>query len=75
MAAAALHSRVDGLHTAVEADDEVVQVEAEPQTVGHRDLFVETVKLEESPLLVGIVARVPAVARVDEGRPWIFQNK
>ena len=47
---------IDGLHTHVETQDEVVEVEAQAQTVGHGQLLVELVEAELSAGLFGIVA-------------------
>ena len=58
---------VDGLHAHVETQDEVVEVEAQAQTVGHGQLLVELVEAELSAGLFGIVAQRPDVARIDEG--------
>ena len=62
-------ARIDGLHAAVEAQDKIVEVEAQAQSVGHGYLLVEAVEAELSAGLVGVVARVPHVAGVDESRP------
>ena len=39
--------RIDGLHTAVEAENQEVQVETDSQSVCHRQLLVETVELKQ----------------------------
>ena len=58
--------RVDGLHAAVETENEVVKVEADAQTIGYGDLAIEIVDAEDAVGLVGIVANVPYVARIYE---------
>ena len=57
---------IDGLHTAVETEDEIVKVEADAQAIGHCDLAIEIVDAEDAVGLVGIVANVPYVARIYE---------
>ena len=39
---------VDSLHTAVEADNQEIQVETDAQTVCHSQLLVEAVEVEDS---------------------------
>ena len=47
---------IDGLHAHIETQDEIVEVEAQAQTVGHGQLLVELVEAELSAGLFGIVA-------------------
>ena len=58
--------RIDGLHTAIETENEIIQVEANAKAIGNGYLAVEIVKAEDTIGLVGIVANVPNVARIHE---------
>ena len=58
--------RVDGLHAAVETENEVVKVEADAQAIGYGYLAIEVIQSEDAVGLVGIVANVPYVARIYE---------
>ena len=61
-----LVGRVDGLHTHVEAKDEVAEVEPQPKSVGHGYLLIETVELELSSRLFLVIAKSPDVAGIHE---------
>ena len=61
-------SGVDSLHTHVETQDEVVEVQTQTQSVGHGYLFVELVESELSTGLFCIVTQRPDVTRIDECR-------
>ena len=67
MSAAALFTRIYGLHAAVETKNEEIKVEAQSQSVGNGYLPVETVKAELPSGLVGIVACVPNISGVNKG--------
>ena len=58
--------RIDGFHTSIKSDDEVVQVETESQSVCYRQLLVEAVETEGPLLLSFVLADVPDVAGIDE---------
>ena len=66
---------VHRLHAAVEAQDEIVKVQAKPQAVGDGNLSVERVPVEESVLHAGVGASVPDVARVNEECAVEFPEK
>ena len=57
---------VDSLHTHVETQDEIVEVQAQTQSVGHGDLLVELVESELSTGLLSIVTQRPDVTCIDE---------
>ena len=61
--------RIDGFHAGIEAQDEVVEVETQAQSVGDGNLLVEAVETEGSSRLLFVVADGPDVAGVDEERP------
>ena len=71
---AAVHG-VHGLHTSVETDNQVVQVETDSQSIGHRQLLVEAVEAERAFLLPFIVADIPDVARIHEDSPIEFPEQ
>ena len=57
---------IDCFHAHVEAQDEVVEIESETESVAHGDLFPELVKLELSSWLIVVVAKSPDIASVDK---------
>ena len=59
--------RIVCLHTAVETDEEIVEVHAESKPIGCCYLFVEFVETEFSSRLVFVVADCPDVAGIDIG--------
>ncbi len=59
-------SRIDGFHTAIKADDEIIEIQTNAQTIGHGYLLVELAEAELSARLVGIIARVPNIAGVNK---------
>ena len=58
--------RIDRLHTHVEAQDEVIEVEAQPQAVRRGNLLIKLIKLELATRLLSVVTQRPDVTRVDE---------
>ena len=64
-----LVGRVDGFHAQVEAQDEILEVEAHASPIAHRQLLEEMGDAELSSRLVGIVAQGPDVAGIDEQGP------
>ena len=59
-------SGIDGLHTHVEAKDEIVEIEAQAQTVGHRNLLIKFIKLKLSTRLFLVVTQGPDISSVDK---------
>ena len=57
---------VVGFHTAVETQQEVVEVQTETDAVGGGDFLVERVEFEHASWLVLVAAYCPDVAGVDE---------
>ena len=61
--------RVDRLHGPVEAEDEIVEVEAESQAVGDGKFLIEAAETENPTGLGVVAADGPDVSCVDEERP------
>ena len=57
-------NRIDGFHTAVETQNEIIQIKPQTQAVRRRNLFVKTIETELSALLVGIIACSPYIAAI-----------
>ena len=58
--------RRDSLHAAVEAYDEVAEVQAQSQSVGCSQLLVERVESELTARLFFVVAQGPDIAGIDK---------
>ena len=58
--------RIVGFYAHVEAQQEVVEVHAQPYAVGGRQFFIERFETEKSSGLVGIVTDCPDVSCIDE---------
>ena len=56
----------NSLHGKVKSQDEIIEIEAEAQTVARSQLLVEGVKMKLSAWLRGVVASIPNVARINE---------
>ena len=67
MVLVAVISRIDRLHGAVEAEDEIAEVEAQAEAVGDGDLLEEGVEQKLAAGLLGIGSERPDVARIDKG--------
>ena len=67
--------RIDGFHTAVETENEEVQVETKAQAVRHSNLFIEFIKLKHTAGLVGIAADGPDVAGVHKDSSLKFPEQ
>ena len=63
---AATDGRIDGFHGAVEAEDEVAEIQAEAHSVGCGYLFPEAVQAELATGLFVVLAESPDVAGIDE---------
>ena len=63
-----LEGGIDGFHTQVEANDEIVEVQAQSQTVTDSQIFQDALKLKLSPGLIRIVAERPDITRIDKQR-------
>ena len=59
---------IDRLHTSIETQHEKVQIEAQPQSVCHRNLLIELVKAELTSGLVLVIAQRPDVSGIDKHR-------
>ena len=59
-----LVGRIDGLHTHVETQDEVVEIQSDTHTIRRGYLLIELVYLKLPVWLVGIVAKRPDVTRI-----------
>ena len=57
---------VNGLHTSVETDNQVIEVETNPQAIRHGQLLVEPVETESRFLLFNIIVYVPDISCVDK---------
>ena len=66
---------IDGLHAAIEAKDEVVEIETKAEAIRHGYLSPELVEAELTARLVGIVAYGPNVARIEESGSIDFPKK
>ena len=60
---------INGLHTQVEAQDEVVEVQAQTHAVANGDVIKQTRELELTARLVLIVAQGPDVTGIQEHSP------
>jgi len=58
--------RIMGLHTHVETEQEVSEVESKTETVGSGYLFIERIEMEHSSGLIGIIVDRPDIAGVDK---------
>ena len=65
-------SRVYGLHTSVETQDKIVEVKAQSQSVGSRNLLKEPIETELTARLFGIFSESPDVACIDKSCPVEF---
>ena len=61
------HCGIDRLHTTIDAQDEIVHIEAQAKAIGHGDLPIELVELKLTSGLIGIVSEVPHIAGIDKG--------
>ena len=61
-----LIGRVDGFHAHVETKDEIVEIQAHTQSIGHGNLFVELIDFELSSGLFLILPQRPDVSSIDE---------
>ena len=59
---------MDGFHTAVEPQDEIVEIQAQAQSVGDGYLAPELIELELTAWLVLVFAKRPDIAGIDENR-------
>ena len=64
----ALIGRIDGLHSAIKTENEVIEVESQAKSIRISYLLVELIPLELSAWLVGIVAERPDVSGINERR-------
>ena len=69
------NSRVDGFHTAVESNDEVVEIQAQAQTVGDGQFAPKGVEAELSAVGAELSVSGPHVAGIDEGRAFKFPEE
>lgn len=58
--------RVDGLHTTIEAEDEVVEIEAKTKAIGNGDLTPEGVEAELTARLILVITHRPDVTGIDK---------
>ena len=61
-----LVSRVDGFHSHIEAQDEIIEVQPQTETIGQCYLLIEILKLKLATGLISVSAQGPDVSRVDE---------
>ena len=54
-------SRVDSLHTHIKSDDEVIEIQAQAQTISYGYLLVELRELKLSTWLLLIIAKRPDI--------------
>ena len=64
--AAVLMGRVDGFHGTIEAKDEIAEIQAHAQSVGHGYLAPKGVEAELSARLFLVVAQRPDITGIDE---------
>lgn len=55
-------------HSHVEAQDEIAEVQADPQSIGNSNLFVESVKMELSAWLFLVFSQCPNISCINECR-------
>ena len=60
-------SRIDGLHASVEAEDEIIEVQPQAETVCNSHLLIEVFETELSSRLFRITAQCPDVPGIHEG--------
>ena len=68
-------SGVDGFHPAVETHDEVIEIQAQAQTIGDGEFAQERVEAELSAFGTDTAACGPDVAGIDEGRAFEFPKQ
>ena len=61
-----LVSRIDSFHSHIEAQNEIIEVQPQSETVGQCYLLIEILKLKLTTGLISVSAQGPDVSRVDE---------
>ena len=69
------HTRVESLHTQVEAEQEVIEVESYAQPISHSYFFIKRVYLELASRLAFVVFYRPYISGVDKSCHFEFPDK
>ena len=72
---AVLVGGIDGFHTHIKAQDEIVEIEADAQAIRHGNLLVEGIDLELTSWLVGIITQCPDITTIEEERTIEFPEE
>ena len=75
MPLAVLVSRMDSLHTTVQTQDEIIEVQADTQSVRHGYLTPERIKAELTARLLSIITQSPDITRIYKDRPVKLPEK
>ena len=65
LSAISIH-RIDGFHTSIESEDEVVKYQSETHAIGCSQLFIELIETELATWLVRIFAQGPYITGINK---------